>query len=272
MSRVNWEAKASHEYVANYKLLQAAFDKNRVQRHVDVDKLIRAKYQDNLEFCQWLKAFFDQAAPPDRDDYDPVAVRAKGKGGKRLEPHFRAGGGGGRAATTSRRPAPSRAAPPATVKKASSAGSAGGGAAGMRSPPVRVARASQQKENQRPGRKGTAAGAQADAAVADAQLIKKNAELTSKCAELDLTLKGIEQERDFYFEKLRGIEVMLQVHEEKGAASDTERLVKKIYKVLYATSEDNVEVTDEGELLGGDVSDEEPVLGGDGMEESLIEA
>ena len=29
----------------NYKLLQIAFTKNRVQRHVDVDKLIRAKYQ-----------------------------------------------------------------------------------------------------------------------------------------------------------------------------------------------------------------------------------
>ena len=51
MSRVNWGAKASHEYVANYKLLQHAFNKNKIQRYVDVDKLIRAKYQDNLEFC-----------------------------------------------------------------------------------------------------------------------------------------------------------------------------------------------------------------------------
>ena len=56
MSKVNWEARSDYEFINNYKLLQAAFSKNKVQRHVDVDKLIRAKYQDNLEFCQWLKA------------------------------------------------------------------------------------------------------------------------------------------------------------------------------------------------------------------------
>lgn len=32
MSRINWEAKSDYEYVQNYKLLQAAFTKNRVQR------------------------------------------------------------------------------------------------------------------------------------------------------------------------------------------------------------------------------------------------
>ena len=55
MNRVNWEAKSDYEYIQNYKLLQVAFTKNRVQRHIDVDKLIRAKYQDNLEFCQVRK-------------------------------------------------------------------------------------------------------------------------------------------------------------------------------------------------------------------------
>ena len=45
MQRVNWEAKSDYEYIQNYKLLQQAFAKNKVQRYVDVDKLIRAKYQ-----------------------------------------------------------------------------------------------------------------------------------------------------------------------------------------------------------------------------------
>ena len=45
MQRVNWGAKSDYEYVQNYKLLQVAFTKNRVQRHIDVDKLIRGKYQ-----------------------------------------------------------------------------------------------------------------------------------------------------------------------------------------------------------------------------------
>lgn len=41
MSKVNWEAKSDYEFVQNYKLLQNAFNKHNVQRHVDVDKLIR---------------------------------------------------------------------------------------------------------------------------------------------------------------------------------------------------------------------------------------
>ena len=37
--------RSDYEFVANYKLLQASFAKNNVQRFVDVPKLIRAKYQ-----------------------------------------------------------------------------------------------------------------------------------------------------------------------------------------------------------------------------------
>lgn len=48
MSRVNWGARSDYEFVQNYKLLQIAFTKHQVQRYVDVNKLIRAKYQDNV--------------------------------------------------------------------------------------------------------------------------------------------------------------------------------------------------------------------------------
>ena len=33
MSKVNWAAKGSHEYVANYKLLQGAFSKNNIKKY-----------------------------------------------------------------------------------------------------------------------------------------------------------------------------------------------------------------------------------------------
>lgn len=38
-SRVKWGAKHEYEFVENYKVLQNAFDKNSVKRHVDVAKL-----------------------------------------------------------------------------------------------------------------------------------------------------------------------------------------------------------------------------------------
>jgi hypothetical protein len=54
-------------------------------QHIEVEKLCRAKYQDNLEFMQWLKSFFDKnysGAP-----YDPVARRAIGRG-RNIVIHF----------------------------------------------------------------------------------------------------------------------------------------------------------------------------------------
>lgn len=87
------------------------------------------------------------------------------------------------------------------------------------------------------------------------ELIRKNDILKRKNAETDLILENIEKERDFYFDKLRGIEVMLQVHEEKPDSKDPEALIQRIFKVLYAKIEDNIVVTDDGELLENMVED-----------------
>jgi RP/EB family microtubule-associated protein len=59
MAKVKFGAKHEYEFMENYKVLQNAFNKNGVKRHIEVDKLCKAKYQDNLEFCQWIKRFFD---------------------------------------------------------------------------------------------------------------------------------------------------------------------------------------------------------------------
>jgi microtubule-associated protein, RP/EB family len=86
-------------------------------------------------------------------------------------------------------------------------------------------------------------------AVADAALSKKNTELSNKVAELESSLVEVEKERDFYFQKLRDIEIMLQVHQEKGEESSTmTTLMDNVFKVLYATAEDPIVVTDEGEV------------------------
>eukprot|EP00429_Kryptoperidinium_foliaceum_P000171 CAMPEP_0176019514 /NCGR_PEP_ID=MMETSP0120_2-20121206/9429_1 /TAXON_ID=160619 /ORGANISM="Kryptoperidinium foliaceum, Strain CCMP 1326" /LENGTH=356 /DNA_ID=CAMNT_0017352591 /DNA_START=47 /DNA_END=1117 /DNA_ORIENTATION=- len=254
MSKVNWEAKADYEFVNNYKLLQKAFSKHKVQRHVDVDKLIRAKYQDNLEFCQWLKAFYDQSGVV-RDDYDPKAVRAKGKGGKKYDQQAVA-----KAASRpviNRARAPARPTPAASKPRPTTAAAAhkpkprptpaASRPAANRAPVTSAAkgplRASENKTRPGPG------AAQAKA-TADAQLTKKNAELESKVEELETTVLELEKERDFYFGKLRNVELMLQVKQDANfEGCDLESVVGNIFKVLYATAEEEVEVAEDGEIL-----------------------
>jgi RP/EB family microtubule-associated protein len=79
MHKINWAAKQDFEFVANYKILQTAFNKLGIEKHVEVDRLITARYMDNLEFMQWFKRFYEMHVQ-DRGDYDPYAQRCKGKG------------------------------------------------------------------------------------------------------------------------------------------------------------------------------------------------
>ena len=65
LQRVNFDAKHEYEYVKNYKVLQTVFERNNVDKAIDVQRLIKGKYQDNLEFLQWIKRFYDINASDD---------------------------------------------------------------------------------------------------------------------------------------------------------------------------------------------------------------
>ncbi len=262
MTKVNWEAKTDYEFVNNYKLLQKAFSKHKVQRHVDVDKLIRAKYQDNLEFCQWLKAFYDQSGVV-REDYDANAVRAKGKGGKLYNellqktaskygskpiPAAARARGPVRAATTlaSTLPKDKPRVTSTTAAKATTATKPRTTPVSRPTPATTSKAPLKASENR--NRTGTGP-AQPTKANADAQLQKKNAELESKIQELETTVLELEKERDFYFGKLRNVELMLQVKQDVNfEGCDLEGVVDNIFKVLYATAEEDVEVAEDGEV------------------------
>lgn len=99
MQKVKWDAKHDYEYVHNYKILQGVFNRLKIDKvrgchccrcgcthgscggaqHIEVEKLVRAKYQDNLEFMQWMKRYFDLTASVP-EVYDPVSRRNVGKG------------------------------------------------------------------------------------------------------------------------------------------------------------------------------------------------
>eukprot|EP00602_Paraphysomonas_sp_CaronLab_P010138 CAMPEP_0185030316 /NCGR_PEP_ID=MMETSP1103-20130426/17211_1 /TAXON_ID=36769 /ORGANISM="Paraphysomonas bandaiensis, Strain Caron Lab Isolate" /LENGTH=311 /DNA_ID=CAMNT_0027565395 /DNA_START=25 /DNA_END=960 /DNA_ORIENTATION=+ len=225
MHKVNWGAKQEFEYIQNYKVLQTCFTKLHIDRHVDVDRLIKGRYQDNLEFMQWFKRFFELSVQ-DIGDYDAPGRRARGKGGAQYNSSSlgRATGGSsageksrGRIAAPPARPNPTK--PPVGEKKAKLATSSSAPSTARDIP-------AQPTES---------------AVVVDTASQEEIARLTSEVERLSAAqedmqaeMTGVEKERDFYFEKLREIEMLLQDLEEKGEGTE---LTGKIFDILYATAE-----------------------------------
>ena len=186
MARVKFNANTEYAYLENFKILSNTFRKHHVDRPLPTKDLIKCKMQDNLEFLQWTKRYWDQYYPG--GDYDAVA-RRKGAGG--------AGAG---------MPATGRAAGAGSAARKPIGGSGAGAAA-----PRATSR--------------TAGGGPASAA------------LTAKNAELMETVQGLERERDFYFSKLRDIELLIQqaMEAEPALEEDEGGLLKQIQTILYST-------------------------------------
>ncbi len=148
--------------------------------------------QDNLEFLQWTKRFWDLNFPD--HEYDAVA-RRKG--------------------------APLAAGGP----KAPVASSGGVARRGGITPSA-------------PGR-----AAPRTAGPPSAALQQENATLKE-------TVVGLERERDFYFSKLRDIELLIQqaIDEDPELEKQEDGLVKHIQTILYST-EEGFEIPEEGEAV-----------------------
>ena len=76
ISKVSWKSQNSWEFVANFKVLQQGFDNLGLKKKIDVERLTLAKYQDNLEFAQWIKRFCDLNGTIPMEEYDGVAKRS----------------------------------------------------------------------------------------------------------------------------------------------------------------------------------------------------
>ncbi|XP_068220991.1 microtubule-associated protein RP/EB family member 1-like isoform X1 [Palaemon carinicauda] len=189
LKKVKFNTNLEHEYINNFKCLQYSFKKVNVDKIVPVDKLIKGKFQDNFEFLQWFKKFFD--ANYDGSEYDALAARfgepMMGKSGAARKPVG--------------------VAPRAMARPTG----------GARSTPSRIA--------SRPATTTRSPG------LNNAQV----EELSSQLMEMRLTVSGLEKERDFYFGKLREIEVLCQDEGENAP------LIQKILDILYATEDNSAE-------------------------------
>ncbi|XP_056647731.1 microtubule-associated protein RP/EB family member 1 isoform X1 [Diorhabda carinulata] len=208
LKRVKFRTNLEHEYIQNFKILQASFKKMSVDKIVPIDRLVKGRFQDNFEFLQWFKKFFD--ANYKGTDYDALGAR----GGEQL------GQGGANApkghSLMLRRP---NASPSSHVIPPQQTSPTNKQKPAIRAmPKVNAVRPT--TNTQKPMINRSQAG---DAGKLD--------ELTSQIAEFKLTVDGLEKERDFYFGKLRDIEVMCQECE------DGNPIIQKILDVLYATEE-----------------------------------
>ena len=65
-----------HECDARIRLL-TAYDVTLLAQPVDVNKLVKGRPLDNMEFMQWLKFYFEGRMGCQNLDYDPVGRRCR---------------------------------------------------------------------------------------------------------------------------------------------------------------------------------------------------
>ncbi|KAJ5174530.1 Microtubule integrity protein mal3, partial [Penicillium canariense] len=195
MSRVKFNVNSEYAYLQNFKVLQNVFARHNVDKPIPVQSLSKCRMQDNLEFLQWVKKYWDQHYPG--GEYDAVS-RRKASGAPSATPGARAPSSGSRRGAT---PTTAAARGP---RVAASAGGGGGGAA--------------------------------------------TAALQQEIATQKEAIAGLEKERDFYFAKLRDIELLLQtaIEENPEIEREEDTLVKHIQGILYST-EDGFEIPAETE-------------------------
>jgi len=220
LKQVKFGAKHEHEFIHNFKALQNSFKKMGVDKVIPVERLIKGRFQDNFEFVQWFKKFFD--ANYQGDEYDPIAARS------------------------------AAGAAPSAPSKAPAA----------RKPPAKAAPRAMSKPAGASPRAPNGNSARAGAGAGDAQLRIQNEELQNQLQTMKESLESLEKERDFYFEKLRDIELMCNniTGDDAEQPADPESpqavLSKKVLEVLYATA-DGFEVPDEDPNLHDEVEQDE---------------
>ncbi|KAF9198537.1 hypothetical protein BGZ49_000623, partial [Haplosporangium sp. Z 27] len=190
LSRVKFATKHEYEYLGNYKVLQTCFTNKKIDKAIPIDRLMKCKLQDNLEFLQWIKKFWDANFPG--DSYDALARRGSGN-----EPSAAAN----RSSTAPARRAVNNANRSVTGRD--------------------VGHLSVSNRSHR--------GPSPDHSVVLG--------LQKELQEERTTVAALEKERDFYFGKLRDIEVLIQQELERTPDTAESPLLKDIQAVLYSTEE-----------------------------------
>ncbi|CAA7035055.1 unnamed protein product [Microthlaspi erraticum] len=215
MHKVNFDAKNEYEMIQNYKVMQEVFTKLKITKPLEVNRLVKGRPLDKLEFRQWLKRFCDSInGGIMNENYNPVEGRSRGGKEKSVK--------GASKASKSLQTNNMHHHPPVTTS-------------------TKPTGLKQAKSHAVGGGSNSSAEVQA---------------LSKELAELKVSVDLLEKERDFYFSKLRDIEILCQTPE-----LDELPIVVAVKKILYATdaNESALEEAQEclDESLGLEAAEEE---------------
>ncbi|XP_077414952.1 microtubule-associated protein RP/EB family member 2 isoform X1 [Vanacampus margaritifer] len=222
LKKVKFQAKLEHEYIHNFKLLQASFKRMKVDKIIPVEKLVKGRFQDNLDFIQWFKKFFD--ANYDGKEYDPLDARQ------------------GQDAIPPPDPGEQIFNLPKKSLHAASSPTAGASRSSSTTPKTATPTSRPSSAKKIPTASTPAKG--------EKELEVQVTQLTDQVNTLKMALEGVEKERDYYFSKLREVELLCQEQGENNAP-----FVERLMEVLYAMDDqERAEELAEGD--GPDVDQE----------------
>lgn len=186
MHKVNFDAKTEYDMIQNYKVLQDVFNKLKIEKHIEVNRLVKGRPLDNLEFLQWLKRYCDSVnGGIMNENYNPLERRIKG--------------GKDRSSRS-------------CLKTSKS----------LQSNNMHNSSSGESMSPSKSGLKQGRGGASFNSSIEIQNLSK---EIT----DLKLSVDHLEKERDFYFAKLRDIEILCQTPELEDVP-----MAVAVKKILYA--------------------------------------
>ncbi|KAI9023390.1 calponin homology domain-containing protein [Hyaloraphidium curvatum] len=188
LKKLKWDARNEVDNLANFRVLQDAFARHKIDKPIPVQRLAKMSMAPNLEFLQFLRKFWVSRYPEGKH-YDALGRRGEA-------------------------PALARPSSSASVNTAVSEPAA-------QPPPA---------PRPPPARKAPALGKGKDDRVA-----KLEEDLAAFKEMVDAAIV----ERDFYFGKLRELEVLMQSKLQADAAhsEDLKDMLKEMEAILYATAD-----------------------------------
>ncbi|KAJ3026108.1 UNVERIFIED_CONTAM: hypothetical protein HDU68_006186 [Siphonaria sp. JEL0065] len=257
ITRVKFNSATEYDYINNFKILQSVFNKHKIERSVPIDKLVKCRYSDNLEFLQWMKKYWDAFYPGGRYDAaarraiatkprTPGSAKAPGApttptGRSPIKPNM-AGGGGRDSRTESNYNGPPklRALSFSSTESGSSYGALHkGSSTAMVTPQQQQSRITSTANML----KSTTKLNSTTSPVPQPQTSPSNQaqqqeryinDLTRQVNDLKIAANTLERERNFYYLKLRDLEVLVL---DKLESDEQVSFLHEIQTILYATEE-----------------------------------